>query len=201
MYGYKRFVLHSDESLRCDDGNIFQLQSMYRSAYNGLSFGLSIRDVLSTTVVSSYVYCEVTAFGNIENYDGILLSSQLYIMGLCSGNIDGIIFEDGKQVGLSNFEIYTNKGRYRLKDGKFRDDSYRAVIEDDFIKYYRDDKLHRDDGPAIISKNGDKYWYKDGKLHREDGPAVELSDGDWCNLLVHENVIKYHGIFYFYNLI
>ena len=51
------------------------------------------------------------------------------------------------------------------------------IVQDDSVKWYRNDQLHREDGPAVEWANGARWWFIHGREHREDGPAVEWADG------------------------
>ena len=51
------------------------------------------------------------------------------------------------------------------------------IYDDDFKRWYLNDKLHRADGPAVEGANGRKEWYINDELHRTDGPAIEYADG------------------------
>lgn len=56
--------------------------------------------------------------------------------------------------------------------------------------WYQNGKRHRVDGPAYMDSSGDRQWYKHGKRHHIDGPAVEYRNGgfEWYkNGKLHRN--------------
>jgi hypothetical protein len=58
---------------------------------------------------------------------------------------------------------------------------YTIAVDEDWVRWYLDGKLHRTDGPAVIWPDGTQAWWLNDQRHRTDGPAVIWPDGqrDW----------------------
>ena len=54
---------------------------------------------------------------------------------------------------------------------------YDIRVEDWFVEWRFNGKVHREDGPAHISHTGCSSWFLNGRRHRTDGPAITWEDG------------------------
>lgn len=69
------------------------------------------------------------------------------------------------------FEIDEKQYMWHILQG------YHIFVDESYVIWKINGKMHRTDGPALIREDGTRVWYIDGKLHRTDGPAVIWADG------------------------